>query len=195
MNATMEWLEILGDRDPETGFYWRKAIMDYIKRCLQESHESGTTYSIAMIDVDRWVAGDTYGMKRAKRMITQIHSLVGELLKEEAVIGRFGEKELLIVIPGLPIRKAIHMLENVRIQIQDKEFHLDDSYPDEVTRNSISIGVIELPCDARNEKEIVDSIDYAVYFAKEAGRNRIFIAAGSPHLGKAPPRDWHEVYG
>lgn len=90
-------------------------------------------------------------------------------LPAEAMLGRLGGEEFLVVCPGMRLGEAAILAETVREQVAGQPFTAGGH----ALAVSISAGVALLMADAHSAYQ---SADAALYRAKSGGRNRVEVA-------------------
>ncbi|UXY53530.1 GGDEF domain-containing protein [Pseudomonas tohonis] len=171
-------------RDELTGLPGRRALNERLQRL-------GRNYVLAMTDVDHFKKfNDTYGHDVGD----QVLRMVAARLKKVTGGGkayRYGGEEFTIVFAGKTMEECQPHLEAVREAIENYAMQLrdKDSRPknDEQGRSkrsgaagqsvsvTISIGVAERDAEQRTPEEVIKVADQALYSAKSAGRNRVFL--------------------
>jgi hypothetical protein len=115
---------------------------------------------------------------------------VQEHVRRDAIFGRYGGEEFLILFPGARRAQALAAAENVRQAIAAHAFALGADQP--LGFVSVSGGVAESPIDGLDASSLVRAADDALYKAKQAGRNRVLAhkptyAGGSEPLEPVSP--------
>jgi GGDEF domain-containing protein len=166
---------------------------------------------LAAVDIDHFKSvNDTYGHDTGDEVL----SLVAAKLAHVSGGGqayRVGGEEFSILFPGKSVAEVMPDLENLRVDIEQSSFRLrgrdrrtiprgpdrrttaqkkssrrkaPSSTPPGYLRVTVSIGVAEPTARRPTFEEVVDLADKALYRAKEAGRNRVEIAATTRTRGK-----------
>jgi diguanylate cyclase (GGDEF)-like protein len=128
---------------------------------------------LMMIDVDNFKAfNDRYGHIAGDRVLVAVADALREFLRPTDLVARFGGDEFAVLLPDLKLNQARQTAERIRQQIAAL------SPPSLSTAMTVSIGIAD-----RTERDdvatLVQRADAAMYDAKEAGRNRVAVAAGS----------------
>ena len=99
---------------------------------------------------------------------------MGKLLKDalnefNPLLCRFGGEEFLVMLSGIDKKRSLIIAEELRQRIQKEKIVLrrQDTYI------TVSIGVASLPLDTKDEDELVQKADKAMYAAKGKGRNQV----------------------
>jgi len=92
-------------------------------------------------------------------------------LRKSDIIARYGGEEFVIILPETGKRGAAIAAERLRQEIEKYTFTLDG----EEVHITMSFGVAELSPADRDHTEIIKNADYAMYKAKNSGRNRVEV--------------------
>src|SRR6185295_15603349 len=124
-------------------------------------------------DVDEFKAfNDRYGHVAGDSVLVAVAEALREYLRPTDLVARFGGDEFSVLLPDLHIKQARQTAERIRQQIAGL------SPPSLATAVTVSIGLAErTPSD--DVATLVQRADAAMYDAKEAGRNRVAVAAES----------------
>ncbi len=154
-------------QDSLTGLLNHAQIQLAAERVFQHCNRKGTTFTIAMIDIDKFKSvNDTYGHLTGDRVIKALSQLLQQRLRITDYIGRFGGEEFLLIMPDISIKDAGNLLNGLR-----KAFALIDFKENGVHFNvSFSAGIAE-NTGMQNFMEQIKIADEALYRAKQRGRN------------------------
>jgi diguanylate cyclase (GGDEF)-like protein len=164
-------------QDSLTGLLNHAQIQLAAERVFQHCHRQGSTFTIAMIDIDKFKSvNDTYGHLTGDRVIKALAQLLQQRLRVTDYIGRFGGEEFLLIMPDIHIRDGSNLLNGLR-----KAFSLINFKENGVQFNvSFSAGVAE-NTGMMNFMEQIKVADEALYRAKERGRNVVCASLGGEH--------------
>ncbi|MFA5200332.1 MAG: sensor domain-containing diguanylate cyclase [Candidatus Omnitrophota bacterium] len=153
-----------------TKAYFINRLKDESKRCLRLDQN----LSLMMIDIDFFKQyNDKFGHTAGDIVLRKISSLLKLSLSEhDSLICRFGGEEFLIMLPGINKQKAQSIAEILRKRVQVENIVLRR----QETNITVSIGVASLPIDTKDEDELVQKADKAMYAAKSKGRNKVCSA-------------------
>ncbi len=161
-NAHTDALTGLGNR------HWMRTMFE--REVMRTLHEN-RALCLMMIDVDSFKAfNDQYGHIAGDRVLVAVAETLREYLRPTDLVARFGGDEFAVLLPDLKLNQARQIAERLRQQIAKL------SPPSLSTVITVSIGIAD-----RTEKDdvatLVQRADAAMYEAKEAGRNRVAVAA------------------
>ena len=85
-------------------------------------------------------------------------------------------------MPGIAQKGSRRIAEAIRRVVESTVFE----HENQSIRATLSIGVATFPNDAPTDRELVAAADRALYFAKQAGRNRVVCAGGADTSDETP---------
>ena len=161
----------LAIHDDLTALYTRGYFIDRLKDEVRRAHRLDQHLSLMMIDIDFFKQyNDKFGHIVGDLVLKKMGILLKDALKELApLICRFGGEEFLVMLSGIDKKKSLIIAEELRLRIKNEKIILrrQDTYV------TVSIGVASLPLDTKDEDELVQKADKAMYTAKGKGRNQV----------------------
>lgn len=162
----------LMEKDHLTGLYNRLKIDSVLKeeeeKVLEGLKENGQEhiFSIAIIDLDDFKKiNDNFGHSAGDKVLVALSELINSSIPKEAVAGRWGGEEFLIIYPSLSGPQAYNHAEDLRKKIEEI-----DSI--EGVKISASFGLVQSDGHS-DELEMIIRADQALYRAKRTGKNRV----------------------
>src|SRR6185312_12202555 len=162
-------------RDPLTGL----KNLHGLRRAV-EARESGELTGVAFlaVDVDYFKrVNDTHGHVIGDKVLAKVAEILSENLKGEDMAARLGGDEFAMFLPARSLDDAAALAEEIRASATRTVITRNDGmqYIGAVT---LSIGVAMGEPDDTLES-LRHRADEALYDAKDAGRNRVALAAGN----------------
>jgi diguanylate cyclase (GGDEF)-like protein len=154
--------------DALTGLYTRRFFNEVAGRELLKARREGAALTAAFIDADHF--NDGLGHAAADALLRAIGPACRQVLRAGDLLGR-GE-ELVAVLPGASLAQAAPVLERLRQEIAG--IALPELEGRQVT---VSIGAAELAPEDLTIEDLLARAGQALHRAREAGRNRIELAA------------------
>ncbi len=167
-------LGLLASTDVLTGVFNRRAILERLEVDMIDASRSGTRVSVGLLDVDHFKrVNDGMGHAAGDAVLQQVVARVAEVLDGDAVCGRFGGEEFLILLPGRGQCQTLETLERVRAAVAAAPFEIDG--------RSLTVTVSLGGATGWNEPvdKLIGRTDTALYEAKEQGRNRVVMSRAS----------------
>ncbi len=155
-------------KDALTGLYNRKAYDQYINDELARFKRYGSSFVLAVWDVDRFKSvNDQYGHVAGDKVLKVLANVIAENTRETDIAARYGGEEFAVIMPETNIEAAYKTLDKLRKMIQNCAFHFRETHV-EITA---SCGITEVREDDTPES-IFQRADSGLYEAKKNGRNR-----------------------
>ncbi len=160
-------------RDGLTGLFNRRYLEETLERELSRGKRSGSPLGVIMLDLDHFKEyNDAYGHNAGDELLCALGQMIQETVRREDIACRFGGEEFLLIMPGAPMDVALDRAQVLNEGV--KRLHLQSSSLKAIT---ISAGVAIFPDHGSSGKEVIQAADMALYQAKEAGRDRVVVAA------------------
>lgn len=159
----------LATTDELTGIYNYRYFRERLSEETRRAERYEYALSLIMFDIDFFKNyNDMYGHRKGDAVLKKIASVVAENIRKTDIFARYGGEEFVIVLPETSRRKALTIAERSRKMIEKTKFFGMRKMP--LHYITISCGIASLPC-----KDIIVCADYALYKAKQLGRNRCFV--------------------
>lgn len=156
--------------DGLTGAVNRKSITLLLEQSFENMRRYDRSYSVAMLDVDHFKKiNDTYGHLSGDQVLKHLCMFLRRKLRKSDCIGRYGGEEFLIMLPETEQKIAVDVMEECREGLAREEIIIAEKS----VSVEVSIGVSELASDDEDAWQVVKRADFALYKAKEQGRNRV----------------------
>jgi diguanylate cyclase (GGDEF)-like protein len=164
--------------DAKTGLLnastWRRESSAEVTRAVR----TGSELAVALIDIDHFKAvNDSHGHLAGDEVLAAIGRTLLHLLREYDLVGRFGGEEFALVLPQTDLADARRIAERIRSQIADLRVDASSDPEAEPIRLTVSIGLATLSSAGEQLTELLAAADAAMYRAKGAGRNRVWVAS------------------
>lgn len=140
------------------------------KDSLKKTIGAEETLTVGMLDVDQFMEiNEQVGDEAGDRLLL----LLAEALRESAeangwTVGRIGGDEFAIAMPGVSLEKGFLQMEALRMELVRRAAA---AFPD--FQATFSIGVANVPRDAKDVTALMRQAEHALYQVKEAGRNAV----------------------
>jgi diguanylate cyclase (GGDEF)-like protein len=147
--------------------YFQSKLREEMERCRKK----GTKLALLFTDVDKFkVFNDTYGHQAGDVVLIEVAKKVMECARKQDICARYGGEEFCVVMPGASIDEGYEMGEKIRKSIEAHT--VVNPSTGEILKVTISVGVTEFHPADKNNKEIIERADQALYKAKHGGRNQ-----------------------
>jgi diguanylate cyclase (GGDEF)-like protein len=147
--------------DGLTGLPNRRALDEALDTGVRRAARSDQPLTVAMVDVDRFEDhAVAHGHPAGDRLLARIAGAWRAELRGEDIVGRFGGREFLLLLPGVDPVVAASVIERLRTAM-----------PPEVT---CSFGVATWD-GSETATSLVARADAALHAAKKQGRDRVVV--------------------
>ncbi len=159
--AREEQLLLKSLKDGLTGVYNKSAFEYRVDELLKGDSESW----LCMIDIDNFKEiNDSYGHPTGDRILMKVGGMLCDLFPEPDLVGRVGGDEFVVFTSEPDVyKRAEKLLKRAKKSVPEGEGRL-----------SVSIGIV---CSTGKKEEnyqrLFSQADRAMYYAKQAGKNRI----------------------
>lgn len=160
-------LQMTSATDKLTGALTRKSLEETINEHIDKAEAFGSIFSIIMMDMDHFKEiNDRFGHQTGDEVLKKACSIIRDNLSKDAVFGRYGGEEFIILLPEVDAKNALFIAENLRDKVDSARI-LGDK-----TAITVSMGISTFPHNAKWKEELIEKADQALYISKELGRNR-----------------------
>ncbi|WBS04283.1 diguanylate cyclase [Pseudoduganella sp. SL102] len=170
-----EFYRQLSLNDGLTGLYNRAWLNDVLPRLVSSAHATRAPLSLVMLDIDHFKKfNDRHGHQQGDSALRiAAHVLAGALRPSDFAV-RYGGEELMVILPDTPGPVAAGVAERLCERMREAVVFDDMRLP--LPHITASFGVASL-ADAQDDHGLIANADGALYRAKEAGRDRVVVAA------------------
>ena len=154
--------------DSLTGTPNRTGADELLERQLQRAAETGGSFAILFLDLDRFKdINDTHGHSAGDELLTQVTIRLSTHLRQHDMLARVGGDEFMATLPGANMDTARQTAERL-INAFSEPFLVHGKK----LQASCSIGAAVFPAHVNSREDLIKCADTAMYEAKRAGRNR-----------------------
>lgn len=172
--------------DPLTGLTNRRGFDEALGR--EDARRDGPAAGLLLVDIDHFKqVNDTWGHQAGDETLRLLGGLLDASFREADVVGRIGGEEFAVLMvdcgPDEAAERGRALCETVRCRAR--------GWPHPITV-SVGVATTDVPGPAPGPAELMAAADAALYAAKEAGRDRVWVeharAGAQPGLAAdAPP--------
>ena len=163
--------------DSLTGLLAKGEITNMVIRTVELEKRQNVT--LAIVDIDHFKkVNDEFGHMTGDNIIRQVASVLADEVGDNGLVGRIGGDEFMILFYDA------FDLENARQRLRSIKNTVSGMFPPDIPGQptvTLSIGCAAYPKDASNYGELFTLADFALYRAKEKGRNRYIIYSRELH--------------
>jgi diguanylate cyclase len=152
-----------------TGVLNRKGFDETLEKSVREA----TNFlCLLIVDIDHFKKfNNKHGHIVGDEVLTFVAKNIQKKVRENDFVARYGGEEFAVILPKTTLLGAVTVAENVRVSIARLKLKKKG--------NSVKLGIISVSIGAaqyrqgESLKDLINRADQALYFAKDAGRNRV----------------------
>lgn len=173
LGALADALSILSNRDkavrqanedPLTGLANRR----YLTQKLAALFQREKPLSLVFIDLDGFKPiNDTYGHDMGDEALKAIADRLRACVRDTDLLCRIGGDEFVILFNGLDDKEVLKKRAERILELVNEPIWVNDTR----LKMGASLGIAVTPGDGRNEEELINAADEAMYAAKQGGKN------------------------
>ena len=170
----MEKLRELSVRDPHTGLYNYRYMMERLSSELELAKRHSLNLSVMLMDIDYFKSiNDVYGHQTGNQILSELADFIKAALRASDILTRYGGEEFVAIMPQTEKRNALYIANRIIEKLNNHIFKIDKLS----IKIKLSIGVSDFSSDNGliSPKEILDAADSALQRAKEPGGNRAVL--------------------
>ena len=166
-----EQLRTLSQTDSLTGLSNRRRFSEMATEELTRAIRYNHPISMLIFDIDHFkTINDNFGHQAGDEALVELAQVVLDCTRESDSVARWGGEEFTVLMPFTGLVAAASVAEKIREKVAQHPFK-------NRLKLTVSIGVAEWQLHEESVDSLVSRADDALYQAKEAGRNRIILAA------------------
>ncbi len=161
--------------DMLTGIPNRRAGMKALNGAWNSANRSGQSIAVMLIDIDHFKKiNDTYGHAIGDKVLKEVATSIRNITRKGEIFCRIGGEEFLMICPNgcTDANSAFPLAERLRQHVRMQEINIDETR----IQISISIGIALKDAAMNSDEQLVKAADRALYAAKNAGRDRVYLA-------------------
>lgn len=175
--ANLRLRETLRDqsiRDPLTGLFNRRYLLETFERELDRARRLGSSVVCAMLDVDHFKRfNDSYGHEAGDRLLYDLGRVLTTGVRRTDIVCRHGGEEFVILMPDTTLSDAHRKLDELREDVARLRVVVAGT----AVGASVSVGIAACPEHGSAPDPLLQAADAAMYQSKREGRNRVTVAA------------------
>jgi diguanylate cyclase (GGDEF)-like protein len=161
-------------RDTLTGRLNHGALVDAVAVAVERSKDDGRPFGIVLLDIDNFrLLNDNYGHAAADDALLTVVDVLEEQVPDQAIVGRYGPDELLVLVPTEEVHAIEGVLERVRAALVDHALQFEAS---ERLPLTLSAGVCIFPDHADSVTGLLTVAALTLQEAKSSGGDAVRFA-------------------
>ena len=152
-----------------TGVLNRKGFDETLAKSVSEATD---LLCLLIIDIDHFKKfNDKYGHIVGDEVLKFVAKNIRKVVRGNDFVARISREEFAVILPKTPLLGAMTVAENVRASIARLKLERKEK-SEKLEMITVSIGASQFQ-PGESLKDFVNRADQALYFAKNAGRNRV----------------------
>lgn len=166
-------LHRLSERDALTDTLNRRSMQEQARALLELMAQRNQPVTLIMVDADHFKRiNDEFGHQTGDAVLCHLVSRIGQHLRSDDLLGRFGGEEFTLLLPGLDTERAAQVAERIRQGLCANPWQ----HKSQPVWLSVSLGVACSEHHGYDFNTLLGAADAALYRAKGLGRNRVELA-------------------
>ncbi|MCK0167432.1 diguanylate cyclase [Jannaschia sp. S6380] len=162
--------------DPLTGLHNRRFGLGHLDRVATRCRAQGIRAGVVLMDIDHFKrVNDTYGHPVGDLVLSKVAKVLQESLRAEDLVARIGGEEFLAILPDSDLAQVRVVAERLRAAVQSLRIPVGEGE----LSVTLSLGVAMMEECEDAASRAMETVDRALYSAKDDGRNRVRLAAAS----------------
>jgi diguanylate cyclase (GGDEF)-like protein/PAS domain S-box-containing protein len=168
-----ETLRAQSIRDPLTGLFNRRYMMESLDRELRRAARSAQRLAAVILDIDLFKQfNDSYGHDAGDALLREVAALLQKGTRQEDFSCRHGGDEFVIIFTNISFAVAERRAREMRHAIRSLSIFHDGRY---LRPPTVSLGAALYPDHAESAETLLRAADEALYRAKSSGRDRVVV--------------------
>lgn len=166
-------LQELASTDPLTQLRNRRHVLDMARREAAVTQRAGRPLAVVMGDVDHFKRiNDHHGHAQGDAALRAVARVLRDGVREVDHVARWGGEEFLVLLPATDAEEARRVSERLREGVMAQA----GQHVGEGVTLTMTLGVAVLQ-PGETVEQALQRADTALYEGKQAGRNRVIVAA------------------
>jgi diguanylate cyclase (GGDEF)-like protein len=161
-------------KDPLTQLYNRRHMEESLEREIHRCARADIGLGVIMCDVDHFKQfNDTYGHDAGDAVLKAFADLLSQHFRSSDIVCRYGGEEFIVIMPEADKPIVIERANKLCEAIREIKIMYDGEPLPQVTS---SFGISYIQEGIADKKVVIKAADFALYEAKQAGRNQVKVA-------------------
>lgn len=181
----------LAIRDPLTGLFNRRSLVEHLEHALSLSLRHGRRFALLFLDLDKFKnINDTHSHEVGDKLLREVAARLNSSIRESDIAARLGGDEFVILLEALTSFDDISHVANKVSRSLAVEYRIDDIR----IQSSASIGIATYPQDGNSVQALMKHADLAMYHAKQRQRGTIQFFHEGLHVEQIEHRQFQHEF-
>ena len=174
IRRALSHIKMLSEKDELTSVLNMRAFATVAERVSRQAARYNHTYAVLMVDSDSLkVVNDKFGHQTGNRLLQMLVQCIQAQLRETDVLARYGGDEFIVLLPETSAAGAEIVASRIRQRVEAATL----TTRERPVTTTVSVGIASYPEHASDLEAVMERADQALYASKNAGRNKVTIAA------------------
>ena len=165
-------LEYIANYDALTGVPNRRLLADRLNQSISRAKRSNLPLAVCYLDLDGFKSvNDQYGHETGDLLLVEIAQRLLSVLRAEDTLARVGGDEFVMLLANLPTEAECPLVMERIFSVINQPLMINQ-YQLDITA---SIGIAMYLQDDASPDSLLRNADYAMYAAKQSGKNRFHL--------------------
>lgn len=161
-------MSYLAQHDSLTDLPNRVLLSDRLEQAMSIAQRGSQKLGILYLDIDRFkTINDSLGHAVGDRLLQSAASRLLDCVRHSDTVSRQGGDEFVILLSRLTLAQDAAVIAEKILAAFGVPFQIDEH----TVYTTVSIGVVTFPDDGLDAESLLKNADFAMYQAKESGRN------------------------
>lgn len=167
-SRSVEEIHQLSNFDKLTGLPNRVLFLERLRSDLDKAIRESGMVAVIFLDLDRFKGiNDTLGHAIGDQLLMGVSQRLSECLRKKDLVARVGGDEFVVILPNLDDESVAEAVVKRSLETLSEAFDIDG----QEVFCTVSIGLAFYPHDGQDEDALLKNAEFAMYQAKEKGRN------------------------
>ncbi|HUW63906.1 MAG TPA: diguanylate cyclase [Spirochaetia bacterium] len=160
------------DLDDLTALYNHRYFQEYLRRHMQTAITKSKPLSLIVFDIDYFkFYNEIHGHAHGDDVLKEIGRVLSLRVKLPGIAARIGGDEFAVILPDTTSEEAMTAAYEIYQEIESIPAHGFQNLPG--AKLHVSIGVAAYPQHGRSAEDLLRSVDYALYKAKNTSTDKV----------------------
>jgi len=160
-------------RDPLTGLFNRRFMMETLANELSRAKRNSAPLSVVMFDLDDLKKiNDLYGHNIGDEALQHVSSLLKAKTRTGDTACRYGGDEFTLILADTTLAHTTQRMEELQRELKQTVTQHEGNE----IKLTLSVGIAEFPTHGSTGQDLIKAADKALYRAKQAGRDQVVVA-------------------
>jgi len=158
----------LSNYDKLTGLPNRVLFQERLRQDIEWAGRDSCSIAVMFLDLDRFKGiNDTLGHSVGDKLLKAVGLRLADCLRRHDLVARVGGDEFVVVLPRLNAEEEAEAVVTRTLESLSEAFDIEG----QEVFCTVSIGLAFYPHDGQDEEALLKNAEFAMYQAKEQGRN------------------------